>query len=451
MSPKKVGGILIALLFGFLPLLLFAQTQPVQKLRTPAELKQFYQSREASAPTAVKQQLTTLRTRIDREKLTFTVGFTGASSRSLQMLAAEKTITPAEASAVKTKMTAMRTVFADFDAKEAVTIALPSKFDARTKGWIPAVRDQENCGSCWAFAAISMYETNYRVRNSDIAEFINASEQHAIDCVPGNCNGGLAYQVFDWMTAGNKNLKTEASYKYTPPKENPCPGTATTTNYYAEFWRVLRPDGDIEKIADKTTIKKAIMTYGAVNASLYADNSWPHYTGVDAAGNPGVLNGMVSNPNNPSSNHAILIVGWDDSKQAFLVKNSWGTDWGMDGYCWVKYDHYNIGKRAAVVVAKRPVSCVHKVKVENAGSYLAEFSVKYTLKGIDYNLASGKITTGQSKELKVPCDATSVSLVIKAVSGKTILSKTYAKAEALCFKLKGTTGNPTFEICPKPL
>ena len=82
----------------------------------------------------------------------------------------------------------------------------------------------------------------------------------------------------------------------------------------------------------------------AVKSSLKA-SGWSGYTS-------GELDGYPSNYANPTSNHAILIVGWDDFKQAFLIKNSWGTDWGYDGFGWVKYGNFNIGKRAIVVIAK---------------------------------------------------------------------------------------------------
>ncbi len=318
---------------------LFAQDDPVT-LRTEAQIKNFYLQREQQAPEQVKKELTTLRARIKKDKLGFTVGYTGASNRSLKVLAGEKNQVPPTEVARIIKL--MRERQPDSDDQDQAG-ALPAKWDSRSKNWVSGVRDQENCGSCWAFAAVAMYESSWLKR---YAGSLNTSEQQALDCSDGgSCDGGFSYKVFDWMIDKKKNLKKEAGYPYVA-KDKPCPATATNTQFYAKSWKVLRPDGDITKIADVATIKKAIMKYGAVCASLVANSDWNHYTG-------GVLNGMPSNAANPSSNHAILIVGWNDAKKAFLVKNSWGKDWGLDGYCWVKYNTYNIGRRASVVVANK--------------------------------------------------------------------------------------------------
>ena len=67
----------------------------------------------------------------------------------------------------------------------------------------------------------------------------------------------------------------------------------------------------------------------------------------------GVFNEIPSNYASPTSNHAIVIVGWDDAKGAWLMKNSWGTNWGENGYMWIKYGSNNIGRRAAWVIAKK--------------------------------------------------------------------------------------------------
>lgn len=322
----------------------FAQVK--LQLRTDAQLKQFYQARESRAPTAIKAQLSQLRTRIARENLSFTVGYTGVSGVPISQLAGDINQVPsAEVQQIKTLM--QRTTGAiqlrqnNGRSSIARSNSLPSVFDARSKGWVSPVRDQQSCGSCWAFAAVAMYESNYLKTNPGT---IDASEQHALDCVQGSCNGGLSYRVYNWMVNDNKTLKTEAAYPYKADDQS-CPRTGGSSQYAAESWKVLRSDGDVNKVADVTTIKKGILQYGAVNASLRVNGDWSNYTG-------GVLNGMPTDFSNPSSNHAILIIGWNDRLGAWLVKNSWGTDWGMDGFCWVKYNHYNIGKRAAIVTAK---------------------------------------------------------------------------------------------------
>jgi cathepsin L len=180
---------------------------------------------------------------------------------------------------------------------------------------------------------------------------IDASEQQAGNCTNADaCNGGSAYLIFEWMVNNNKNLNTEAA---SPDLgvNIACPAANPATNYFAIDWGICSATGDISKIASVAEIKQAICTYGSVSASLYVTDLFANYT-------TGVFYETPSNYTSPTSNHAILIIGWDDSKNAWLIKNSWGAtdlgtgDWGENGYGWVDYGTNNIGRRAAWVLAK---------------------------------------------------------------------------------------------------
>jgi cathepsin L len=125
-----------------------------------------------------------------------------------------------------------------------------------------------------------------------------------------------------------------------------CPGGSISTSYFATDWGIVDPSGDGNKIASVAAIKEAICKYGPIAASVVATQMFQNYAG-------GVFYENPSNYASPTSNHAILIVGWDDAKGAWLIKNSWGTDWGIDGYMWIKYNTNNIGRRASWVIAKK--------------------------------------------------------------------------------------------------
>ena len=87
-------------------------------------------------------------------------------------------------------------------------------------------------------------------------------------------------------------------------------------------------------------IKNAIYTYGAVAAAVYVGTPFQYYTS-------GVFNDCRRRPKSP--NHAIQLVGWDDAKGAWLMKNSWGTGWGENGFMWIAYGCDNVGYAAAYV------------------------------------------------------------------------------------------------------
>ncbi|MFN8182348.1 MAG: C1 family peptidase [Bacteroidia bacterium] len=97
---------------------------------------------------------------------------------------------------------------------------------------------------------------------------------------------------------------------------------------------------------------------------------WRHF--LQHAGNTivrrlcrGCFQANPSNYADPSTNHAVVIIGWDDSKNAWLVRNSWGVYWGENGYAWVDYNTNNIGRRATWVVVKDEAQCNRKYEIKN--------------------------------------------------------------------------------------
>jgi cathepsin L len=106
----------------------------------------------------------------------------------------------------------------------------------------------------------------------------------------------------------------------------------------------------------KFFLKEAICTYGSVSVCVNATPLFQNYAG-------GVFFEQASDNNNPSINHAVVLIGWDDSKGAWLLRNSWGMNWGITGYCWIKYNSNNIGYGSIWCLAKTNVRyvIVHEV------------------------------------------------------------------------------------------
>ena len=100
----------------------------------------------------------------------------------------------------------------------------------------------------------------------------------------------------------------------------------------------------------KEAIKRSLISNGPLAVCVYADDAFMRYPQAGPA-----FKGFPSTPNNPRAaiNHAVTLVGWDDGKNAWLIKNSWGTDWGVEGgYIWIDYNSNNVGLAAAWVKAK---------------------------------------------------------------------------------------------------
>lgn len=332
----------------------------ISLIAQPPVLPQKYEVRFQQAPLQVRTQITQQRAMITQQKLSFNVGFTHVSGKALQQITGEKEVAPTEVKRIQNYVVSRQISAA---AQQLIIVwantctASGKKWDSRTKNIISPVRDQQ-CGNCWTYSAVGPYECSYIKVNGIASTGINASEQYALNCSGGgDCGGGLAYKIFEWMVNNNKNLATDAAFP-DMGSNGSCPGNTPSTSYYATDWGVVDPSGDISKIASVADIKAAICKYGSVAASVNVTSLFQNYTN-------GVFFETASNYASPVSNHAISLVGWDDDKGAWLLKNSWGSDWGEDGYMWIKYNSNNVGRRAAWVIAKKAPKVIGPVRPVN--------------------------------------------------------------------------------------
>ena len=229
---------------------------------------------------------------------------------------------------------------AAYDWMDPAKYPLPAACSSAAGRWIsrdalPPVRNQQQCGSCWAFAAGSTFEVSQAYRNGTFYDF---SEQNMIDCATdsygadaGGCDGGWYFKVFDHLKfAGSPE---EASVPY-QAREGVC-SPEKATSYTDVNWGPLPPadPNDDWRIPTPETIKDAVCKYGAVAMIMEVTDLFFAYTG-------GVFNEGATSRKKP---HAMAIVGWDDSKNAWLIRNSWGTTWGEAGYMWADYNTNSVG------------------------------------------------------------------------------------------------------------
>lgn len=202
---------------------------------------------------------------------------------------------------------------------------LPSEWDWREHGGVTGVRHQGACGSCWCFSAAGAFESAIML---DEGFEVDISEQYALSCNTGGsgCSGGWmadAYEV--WQTYG---AVTEEDMPYEADDTIPCPGST--------YPAVAKID-DVHDVGFSVSqIKDAIYNHGPVSATMMV---YPDLVPYES--------GCYYHSCSSELNHAILLVGWDDSyctgQGAWIMKNSWGDDWGMDGYAYMQYDAACIG------------------------------------------------------------------------------------------------------------
>lgn len=213
-----------------------------------------------------------------------------------------------------------------------------SAFSWLEAGKMTPVKNQGTCGSCWAFTTAAAMEANFMIRRG---LSLDLSEQSMLDCSGGgSCNGGWYGTVFSYYMTRSAALETAAPYR---GKDTICTTANARGDYRVSAWGYVRRDMGIPTVAQ---MKEALCTYGPVAATIKATNAFQGYKS-------GIFDEHASVFGPRDINHAVLIVGWDDSKKAYLVKNSWGTGWGEKGYVWVEYGCNNIGYGAAWVVVTK--------------------------------------------------------------------------------------------------
>ncbi|XP_075827040.1 cathepsin J-like isoform X1 [Microtus pennsylvanicus] len=207
---------------------------------------------------------------------------------------------------------------------------LPKFKDWRREGYVTPVRNQGNCGSCWAFAAAGAIEGQMFWRTGNLTPL---SVQNLLDCSKpqGNdgCKDGAAYNAFQYVLR-NKGLEAEATYPY-EGREGPCRYNPKNSKAYITEPVTLPPY--------EMYLLVAVASIGPVSAAIDASHdSFRFYSG-----------GIYHEPNCSSyvTNHAVLVVGYGfdgnetDGNNYWLIKNSWGENWGINGYMKIAKDRNN--------------------------------------------------------------------------------------------------------------
>ncbi len=255
---------------------------------------------------------------------------------------------------------------------------LPVSYDLRKYSRVPAIRNQSPFGTCWAHAALGAMESSYLTQGlTSLGNEPDLSELHMAWFVYKDPEPGHSYTVGTTSSygsgvlgkGGNATRSTAYLTRFAGPVyESAMPystaGTKSASGdqlvsefvgdkkpsaYFPIGLRLLdRYDLGVVDSSNRALVKQMIMQYGAVQISYYA--------GAGATSPAGSTTAYFDNSQGTSTNHAVLLVGWDDNfsrenfstddnarpsaKGAWLVRNSWGSSWGDEGYFYMSYEQY---------------------------------------------------------------------------------------------------------------
>jgi cathepsin L len=203
--------------------------------------------------------------------------------------------------------------------------------DWREKGAVTAIKDQGDCGSCWSFSTTGSTEGAHFLATQ---ELVSLSEQNLMDCSAkyGNdgCNGGTMDAAFQYIITNN-GIDTEASYPYQGVQNPDCKFTTENIGATLSSFQNI-PSGNEEALTTAAAQQPISVAIDAGQPSFQLYKS-------------GVYHDFLCS--STKLDHGVLVVGYGEehtlleTKDYYIVKNSWGTDWGMNGYIYMSRNRNN--------------------------------------------------------------------------------------------------------------
>jgi cathepsin L len=202
----------------------------------------------------------------------------------------------------------------------------PATMDWRDKGAVTEVKDQGQCGSCWAFSATAAMEGAFFQSSGQL---ISMSEQLCVDCVldgADTCDVGGEMHDCYLQVISEKGDETEDDYPYTASSGNPCaydPSLAVAKNF-SYYENVTSGDEKALMVASSQRVISVGIDASSFAFQLYSSGVYNQ---------PTCMNGWYQ------LDHGVTVVGYNHDGASgldyWIVKNSWGSDWGQEGYIWM--------------------------------------------------------------------------------------------------------------------
>uniref|UniRef100_A0AAY4A0W8 Cathepsin L1-like n=2 Tax=Denticeps clupeoides TaxID=299321 RepID=A0AAY4A0W8_9TELE len=205
---------------------------------------------------------------------------------------------------------------------------LPDTVDWRSRGCVTPVKNQGSCGSCWAFSSTGSLECQNFLKTGVL---VSLSEQQLVDCSSSNgtrgCYGGWMQAAFQYIKI-NGGIDTEDSYPY-EGVDGMCHYNHGNIGATCSGHIFVNP-------GDENDLQQAVALEGTVSVAIDASPiSFQSY-------HSGVYNDPACS--STEVNHAVLVVGYgqENDQDYWLVKNSWGTEWGDGGYIKIARNQNNM-------------------------------------------------------------------------------------------------------------
>jgi len=189
---------------------------------------------------------------------------------------------------------------------------LAAAVDWRTKGAVTAVKDQGQCGSCWAFSATEAIESYFFLKTGKLAT-LSPQQITSCDKVDGGCNGGWPYRAYEYVKSAG-GMELESDYPYTS-------GSGQTGTCKFQAAKVVAGTGltAYTSIQQSESQLQAAVNNGPASVCVAADAFQSYRSGI-LRSCPGQID------------HCVQAVGYDSDQGYWIVRNSWATTWGEAGY-----------------------------------------------------------------------------------------------------------------------
>ncbi|XP_034104190.1 procathepsin L-like [Drosophila albomicans] len=207
----------------------------------------------------------------------------------------------------------------DYIYKPSAKDSLPSSIDWRSSGAVNPVKYQGRCGSCWAFSAVGSLESHYFIHKK---RRVSLSEQNLVDCTRGypynnyGCSGGWPIEALKYVK-DNGGIDTESSYPY-EGRNDYC--------HYKRYNIGAQISGIVQiQSGNEDALASAVANKGPISVCINVDSNFQYYR-----------SGVFNDPScSQTVNHCVVAIGYGTDPvegDYWLVRNSWGENWGEDGY-----------------------------------------------------------------------------------------------------------------------